>query len=89
MRGDLVAVALTDQLSDGLSMVYSYFGPEHGARSLGTYMVLDHIEQARARELPYVYLGYWIEGSRKMEYKARFGPLEARTATGWTPLKRV
>jgi len=86
--GDLVAVALTDLLSDGLSMVYSFFGPEHSARSLGTFMVLDHIEQARSRELPYVYLGYWIEGSQKMNYKARYAPLEARTATGWTPLKR-
>ncbi len=86
--GDLAAVALTDLLSDGLSMVYSYFDPDEAARSLGTYMVLDHIEQARSRGLPYVYLGYWIEGSQKMNYKARFGPLEARLAAGWVPLKR-
>ena len=86
--GDLVAVGLTDLLSDGLSMVYSFFDPAETARSLGTFMVLDHIEQARARALPYVYLGYWIDGCRKMAYKARFGPLEARTAAGWTPLKR-
>jgi arginine-tRNA-protein transferase len=86
--GDLIAVALTDQLSDGLSMVYSYYDPAETARSLGTHMVLDHIEQARARGLPYVYLGYWIEGSRKMSYKARFGPLEARMPSGWVPLKR-
>lgn len=87
--GDLAAVALTDLLSDGLSMVYSFFGPDLSSRSLGTFMVLDHIEQARGRGLPYVYLGYWIEGSRKMDYKARYAPLEARTATGWTPLKRT
>lgn len=86
--GDLAAVALTDLLSDGLSMVYSYFDPDEAARSLGTYMVLDHIEQARSRGLPYVYLGYWIEGSQKMNYKARFGPLEARLVAGWVPLKR-
>ena len=86
--GDLAAVALTDLLTDGLSMVYSFFGPDLSSRSLGTYMVLDHIEQARSRGLPYVYLGYWIEGSRKMDYKARYAPLEARTASGWTPLKR-
>jgi leucyl-tRNA---protein transferase len=86
--GDLVAVALTDQLSDGLSMVYSYFDPGQDHRSLGSYMVLDHIEQARNRNLPYVYLGYWIEGSQKMSYKARFAPLEARLAAGWVPLKR-
>lgn len=52
------------------------------------FMVLDHIEQARARSLPYLYLGYWIEGCRKMTYKARFEPLEARTPQGWVPLKR-
>jgi arginine-tRNA-protein transferase len=85
--GDLIAVALTDALSDGLSMVYSFFDPRESARSLGTYMVLDHIEQARKRDLPYVYLGYWIEGSRKMQYKARFAPLEARMKDGWEPLK--
>jgi len=85
--GDLIAVALTDLLCDGLSMVYSFFDPAEGGRSLGTFMVLDHIEQARARGLPYVYLGYWIEGCRKMSYKMRFGPLEAHTPSGWTPLK--
>ena len=85
---DLLAVALTDVLSDGLSMVYSFFEPSEESRSLGTYMILDHINRARRLGLPYVYLGYWIEGSQKMNYKARFGPLEARTATGWTPLKR-
>ena len=86
--GDLIAVGLTDLLSDGLSMVYSFFEPALRARSLGTFMVLDHIEQARARGLPYVYLGYWIEGCQKMSYKARFAPLEARLAAGWIPLKR-
>ncbi len=86
--GDLAAVALTDQLFDGLSMVYSFYNPAEDWRSLGTYMVLDHIEQARSRGLPYVYLGYWIEGSQKMAYKARFTPLEARIAAGWVPLKR-
>jgi arginine-tRNA-protein transferase len=86
--GDLVAVALTDQLTDGLSMVYSFYDPAEGARSPGSFMVLDHIEQARARSLPYLYLGYWIDGCRKMTYKARFEPLEARTPQGWIPLKR-
>ena len=82
--GALVACALTDSLQDGLSMVYSFFDPALADRSLGTYMILDHITQARARKLPYVYLGYWVEGSDKMDYKTRFQPLEALGPAGWT-----
>ncbi len=81
--GDLVAVALTDVLSDGLSMVYSFFEPGEEHRSLGTFMILDHIARARRRGLPYVYLGYWIEGSRKMDYKARFLPQQRLAPSGW------
>lgn len=79
----LVATALTDMLDDGLSMVYSFYDPAETSRSLGTWMVLDHIERARALGLPYVYLGYWVDGSRKMAYKTRFQPLEALTMEGW------
>ena len=68
-------------------MVYSFFHPGEDARSLGTYMILDHIAAARARKLPYVYLGYWIRGSAKMHYKSRFQPLEALTPDGWSRLK--
>jgi arginine-tRNA-protein transferase len=82
-RGDLVAVALTDVLSDGLSMVYSFFEPDEATRSLGTFMILDHIARARRMGLPYVYLGYWIEGSRKMDYKARFQPQQRLAPSGW------
>jgi arginyl-tRNA--protein-N-Asp/Glu arginylyltransferase len=81
--GALMACALTDVLRDGLSMVYSFFHPGEDTRSLGTYMILDHIEAARARGLAYVYLGYWVRGSAKMSYKARFRPLEALSADGW------
>ncbi len=59
-------------LSDGLSMVYSFFDSDEASRSLGTFMILDHIARAREMGLPYVYLGYWVEGSRKMDYKGRF-----------------
>ncbi|HEY1614908.1 MAG TPA: arginyltransferase [Rhizomicrobium sp.] len=83
----LLACALTDVLRDGLSMVYSFFHPGEDARSLGTYMILDHIAAARARGMPFVYLGYWIRGSAKMDYKARFQPLEALTAEGWLRLQ--
>jgi len=81
--GPLVAAGLTDVLADGLSMVYSFYDPEEERRSLGTLMILDHIERARRMGLPYVYLGYWVEGSKKMAYKARFLPQERLTPQGW------
>ena len=80
----LIAVSLTDVLDDGLSMVYSFFDPERTQSSLGTYMILDHIEIAREAGLPYVYLGYWVPGSPKMGYKARFSGLEAYIHGEWT-----
>jgi len=82
--GALVACALTDVLRDGVSMVYSFFHPGEDARSLGTYMILDHIRDAKSRGIPHVYLGYWVEGSEKMNYKTRFRPMEALTRDGWT-----
>jgi len=82
--GQLLAVALTDVLSDGLSMVYSFFDPDASDRSLGTLMILDHIERARSMGLAYVYLGYWVPGSRKMDYKGRFLPQERLMPSGWT-----
>lgn len=85
-KGELIAVALTDRLEDGLSMVYSFFDAEEASRSLGSFMILDHIHQAKALGLPYVYLGYWVEGSRKMAYKARFRPVEALQPDGWIDL---
>jgi leucyl-tRNA---protein transferase len=81
--GDLIAVALTDVLGDGLSMVYSFFDPDQADRSLGTFMILDHISRARRMGLPYVYLGYWVRGSRKMDYKSRFLPQERLSPEGW------
>jgi leucyl-tRNA---protein transferase len=81
--GALLAVALTDVLSDGLSMVYSFFDPDADSRSLGTFMILDHIERAKRLNVPYVYLGYWVRGSRKMDYKSRFLPQQRLTPDGW------
>ena len=83
-NGPLLGVALTDVLSDGLSMVYSFFDPDAGDRSLGTFIILDHISRARRLGLPYVYLGYWVKGSKKMDYKGRFLPQERLTGDGWT-----
>ena len=82
-EGALLAVALTDQMSDGLSMVYSFYDPELEDRSLGTFMILDHIRRANAAGLPQVYLGYWVSGSRKMAYKVRFRPQEHLGPNGW------
>jgi arginine-tRNA-protein transferase len=80
---ELVAIGLTDVLGDGLSMVYSFFEPDEAARSLGTFMVLDHIARAQRMGLAYVYLGYWVRGSRKMDYKSRFLPQERLMPDGW------
>jgi arginyl-tRNA--protein-N-Asp/Glu arginylyltransferase len=79
----LVGVVLTDVLSDGLSMVYSFFDPDLVDRSLGTYMILDHIAKTRTFGLPYLYLGYWVEGSVKMAYKGRFLPQERLGMLAW------
>jgi leucyl-tRNA---protein transferase len=81
--GDLVAVCLTDEMADGLSMVYSFYDPALRDRSLGTFMILEHIARARRMGLPYLYLGYWVEGSKKMDYKARFTPQERLMPAGW------
>ncbi len=83
---DLVAVCLTDVLSDGLSMVYSFFDPDRPADGLGNYIILDHVALARESGLPYVYLGYWVPGSSKMDYKSRYRPLEIFCDGRWTEM---
>lgn len=80
----LEAVSLTDRLGDGLSGVYKFFAVYRARASTGTFVILWHIERARALDLPYVYLGYWIGESPKMSYKARFQPLEALIGETWT-----
>lgn len=82
-EGPLIAAALSDVLSNGLSMVYSFYEPFESTRSLGTFMILDHIYRARKLGLPYVYLGYWVKGSPKMDYKTQFRPQEHLTMGGW------
>jgi len=80
---DLIAAALVDVIGDGLSLVYSFFDVRESARSLGSYIILDHIAQAAAAGLPYVYLGYWVKGSEKMGYKGDFRPLEVLRGGSW------
>jgi len=81
--GDLVACVLVDVMNDGLSLVYSFYDPNQSRRSLGSFMILDHLVQATMMSLPYVYLGYWVPGSEKMAYKSRFSPLEVLKPGGW------
>ncbi len=82
--GRLVGACLTDKQGDGLSMIYSFYDPDHAERSgLGNYIILDHIRRAAEMGLPYVYLGYWVEGAQRMQYKVRYRPLERLTRSGW------
>ena len=83
LKGRLVAVAVTDILSDGLSAVYSFFNPEMEKRSLGTYCILKQVEHAKTQGLDYVYLGYWIENHEKMHYKNNFKPLQLYIGEQW------
>lgn len=84
--GRLVGACLTDRQGDGLSMIYSFFEPDHPTRrSLGNFIIMDHILRAAASGLDYVYLGYWVEGSARMQYKVRYQPLELLGPNGWYP----
>ena len=84
--GQLAACALVDALADGLSLVYSFYEPGLARRSLGSFIILDHVVQAGLHGIPYVYLGYWVPGSPKMDYKARFRPVEVLKGQVWTVL---
>ena len=82
--GRLVGACLTDRQGDGLSMIYSFYDPEYAERAgLGNFIILDHIRRAQQAGLPYVYLGYWVEGSPRMAYKVRYRPMERLTRDGW------
>jgi len=83
----LVAVAVVDRIPRGLSAVYTFFEPDLSTRGLGTYAILSQIERAKAEQLPHVYLGYWVPGSAKMDYKRRFQPLEVLRGGQWQPLE--
>ncbi|PCG15170.1 MULTISPECIES: arginyltransferase [Sphingomonas] len=85
--GRLIGCCLTDRQADGLSMIYSFFATDEDARpALGNFIILDHIARTREAGLPYVYLGYWVKGSPRMAYKARYRPMEMLGPRGWTPL---
>ena len=82
----LLAVAVTDLAGGSMSAVYTFFDPDESARGLGTLALLEQIAWARREGRSHLYLGYWIQGHRKMDYKRRFQPLEAFDGRGWTPL---
>ncbi len=82
--GRLIGACLTDKQGDGLSMIYSFYDPDHAERTgLGNYIILDHIRRASEMGLPFVYLGYWVEGAQRMQYKVRYRPLERLARSGW------
>lgn len=82
----LRAVCIVDRICDGLSAVYSFFDPDLGRRSLGTFIILSLIDRSLQADLDYLYLGFWIAETTKMSYKARFRPLEGFTTAGWRPI---
>lgn len=88
--GRLVGACLTDRQADGLSMIYSFYDPADATRQgLGNFIILDHIRRAAEQGLPYVYLGYWVHGSQRMQYKIRFRPLERLGQAGWERISDV
>ncbi|MFN4113888.1 MAG: arginyltransferase [Sphingomonadaceae bacterium] len=87
--GRLVGACLTDRQSDGLSMVYSFYDPDHEVRTgLGSYIILEHIRRAASGGQSFVYLGYWVDGSDRMQYKIRYRPMELLGRDGWRRLVR-
>ncbi len=88
-NGQLIAVAVTDISSNGLSAVYTFFAPEEHRRSLGTYCILLQIQQATIMKLDYLYMGYWIDNCQKMSYKTNFQPMEYFIDERWTDEHRT
>lgn len=85
-QGQLIAVSVIDKLQLGISAIYTFFDPNLAQRSLGTFAILTQIQQARTEQLPYLYLGYWINNCRKMSYKLQFQPVELLIDNNWIEL---
>ena len=78
-----MALAVTDVLETGLSAVYTFYDPNEQYRSLGTFAILWQIAETRRRELPFLYLGYWVRQAERMRYKTQFRPLELLIEGEW------
>lgn len=87
-RGRLVAVAVVDQLHDGLSAVYTFFDPLEEKRGLGANAIIWQVRQARQRKLNWLYLGFWIAECRKMSYKNLYRPMELRLNDSWVRVRK-
>ncbi len=85
--GELIGISVLDQFEGGLSAVYTFFDPDYSNRSIGTYAILYSIKLARMHEIPFVYLGYWIDQSSKMDYKRQFKPLQGYIDKKWQDLE--
>lgn len=87
LRGQLTVCAVVDRTPMALSAVYTFFEPDRPARGLGTFAIMSQIASARAAGMDHVYLGYWVPGSEKMDYKKNFRPLEILSRHGWRALE--
>ncbi len=87
LDGELIGISVLDQFDGGLSAVYTFFDPDHHKRSLGTYAILYSVKLARMHDIAFVYLGYWIDESPKMNYKRQFKPLQGYVEKKWQDLE--
>lgn len=87
LDGKLIGISVLDQFDGGVSAVYTFFEPQYSDRSLGTYAILYTLKVAKMHKIPYVYLGYWVDGSQKMDYKRNFKPLEGYIDRQWQELE--
>ena len=85
-KGELVGCVISDFLKGSISMVYSFYSELFLKNSLGKYIILDHFRLAKDFDMDYVYLGYWVEGSSKMEYKNSFNSSEVLIDNNWTTI---
>jgi len=83
---ELLAVSVTDVLEQGLSAVYTFFDPDLPKRSLGNYVILWQLQKCQELQLPYLFLGYWVKGCQKMQYKSEYRPLELLIDGNWVLL---